>query len=131
MNLISKAFLLSVVLSGVLTVTIPSTYKLTCRDEKGSAVDWFTVYKLPRLSDNTVSPWIQDGSGYAYMTEKNQTWSLSKMSITNSTSMPGITLDSFYKATFNNSTKLGYILYNDQFGNKSLASRAHAKGIIY
>ena len=73
MNLISKAFLLSVVLSGVLTVTIPSTYKLTCRDEKGSAVDWFTVYKLPKLSDNTVSPWIQDGSGYAYMTEKNQT----------------------------------------------------------
>ena len=131
MTLLFKTLLLSLFLSAVLTVTIPTTYKLTCRDEKGSAVDWFTIYKLPKQADNTVSPWIQDGSGYAYMTEKNQTWSLSTQSITNSTSMPGMTLDSFYKATFTNTTKLGYILYNDQFGNKSLASRAHAKGVIY
>ena len=103
---------------------------LTCRDEKGNPLDWFTLYKLPTLNDNKVSPWIKNGSGYAFITEKNQSWTLSSQSISSLTSMPAVTLDSFYKATFSNDNKMGYILYNDQFDDKSLASRAHAKGVI-
>ena len=105
--------------------------KLTCRDEQGLPVDWFTLYKFPKQANSLTSKWIQDGSGYAFMTDKNQNWTLSTQSINSSNSLPGKTLDRFYTSTFNNDTKLGYILYNDQFDDKSLASRAHAKGIIY
>jgi deoxyribonuclease II len=131
MNSIFKIILLlSILARSILAATISSKYKLTCRDEKGSAVDWFTLYKLPKQSENKFSSRIKDGSGYAYITDKDQTWSLSTQPITSSTSMPGVTLSSFYQTTFAKNNNQGYILYNDQFDGKSLASRAHAKGII-
>ena len=130
MSLLKSAFLLVTLVSLVYTAALSP--KLTCRDEAGNPVDWFTMYKLPILSDNKKSVWIPDGSAYAFMTDKSQStgWTLSAKSIVNATSLPGQTLDLLYKSTFNQNTKLGYILYNDQFDNKSLASHAHAKGIL-
>ena len=129
MELLKSTFLLATL---VLTVAYSATVspKISCRDESGNPVDWFTLYKLPILSGNKKSAWIPVGSAYAYMTNKSQTaWTLSGKSIVNATSIPAQTLSLLYKSTFNQNTKLGYILYNDEFDNVSLASRAHAKGI--
>ena len=130
MALLKSTFLLATLVSFVYSAAVSP--KISCRDEAGNPVDWFTMYKLPILSDNTKSAWIPDGSAYTFMTDKSQTaWTLSSKSIANATSMPAQTLNMLYKSTFNQNTKLGYILYNDQFDDKSLASRAHAKGILF
>ena len=122
--------LISILISLASSASIATNYKLACRDETGNPVDWFTIYKLPSLAKNVFSKWIPEGSGYAFMTEKNQTWSLSSQSIANLTSMPALTLDILYKSTFDNNNNMGYILYNDQFNNKSDLDFGHAKGIV-
>ena len=96
-----------------------SDYKITCKDESGKPVDWFSAYKLPRNSDSA-NPNIQLGGGYVYLTEKFQNWTLSSQGFDKPTSIIGKTLESFYTSSFDDKGKLGYVLYNDQFEEQDL-----------
>lgn len=124
-----KVLLLSLTLSGVV-LAVPSDVQIACRDETGKAVDWFSAYKLPKDS-NSADANIQQGAGYTYLTENKQDWTLSKVGFDSTGSIIAKTLDSFYKTTFAANSPTGYVLYNDQYEEAELASRAHAKGVIY
>jgi deoxyribonuclease-2 len=111
-----------------------------CRDETtGEPLDWFTLYKLPKstqiLETSRVSnPFIYDGTAYTYMTNLAQSeWSMSSLSMNDTNSFAGKTLDILYNTSFNTNqtgdNKLGYILYNDQADRVSL-TRGHTKGVI-
>ena len=115
---------------------------LTCRDEiTGENLDWFTLYKLPKRSEiletsKVDNNFIYNGTAYTYMSDKSQDkWTLSNLSMNDTSSFAGKTLEVLYKTDFNlakaNKTRdnIGYILYNDQ-ADKVTLSRGHTKGII-
>ncbi len=114
-----------------------------CRDEvTGQALDWFTLYKLPKSTkiletSSLNNPFIYEGTAYTYMTNLAQTeWSISSLSMNDTESFAGKTLDILYKTSFSDqksnqtsNNNLGYILYNDQADRVSL-TRGHTKGVI-
>ncbi len=99
-------------------------YKITCKDESGKPVDWFSAYKLPRNSESTNEN-IKLGGGYVYLTEKFQNWTLSSQGFDKPTSIIGKTLESFYSSNFVDSSKLGFVLYNDQFEEQDLGTNSY------
>ena len=122
--------------------------RLTCRDElTGEPLDWFTLYKLPkehetlrnnffeflfgiRLDDYAAKsravPFGDSGTAYTYITNKKQDWTLSGLSINDTSSMPGMTLSQLYGG---NASDIGYVLYNDQADKVSIV-KEHTKGVV-
>jgi len=73
------------------------------------------LYKLPRTTtieetSNVENPFIEYGTAYTFMTDKNVEWQLSSLSINDSLSFPALTLEPLYSAN----KSVGYLLYNDQ-----------------
>ena len=73
------------------------------------------MYKLPRSttieeSSTVENPYIEHGTAYTFMTDQNVEWQLSLLSINDSLSFPGLTLEPLYSAN----KSVGYLLYNDQ-----------------
>lgn len=111
-----------------------------CRDEiTGEPIDWVTLYKLPRSSkieeySSVTNPFVYEGTAYTYMTNtKQDKWYMSDLSMNDTKSFAGRTLDILYE-TFDNfnltsaeEAGIGYILYNDQADKVSL-TRGHTKG---
>ena len=97
----------------VFSAAIDPSFKVACRDEFGNPVDWYTLYKLPRQADNTVNQFAKEGSAYTYITDSKQYWSLSNTAINRTQSFPAKTLEMLYNSKMSNTTKLGYIMYND------------------
>ena len=103
-----------------------------------------TLYKLPRSSkieehSSINNPFVYEGTAYTYMTnKKHDNWYLSELSMNDTNSFAGRTLDVLYKSfdkkTFNSTAAdeagIGYILYNDQAEKVSL-TRGHTKGIQF
>lgn len=102
---------------------------LNCRDEAGNEVDWFIVYKIPKLERN-LAP-FNTGYSYVYVSSVNATtWTLSSKLITDSDSIFANTLRPFYPLKSADSN-LSYIVYNDQTPDgKNANSYAHAKGFV-
>ena len=102
--------------------------QLQCVDEKGKPVDWYVVYKLPKVSD--AKPPLDTGLRYAYMTSmSDKGWTLSDVDITDEKSIFGQTLHPLYAKTLDPS--ISYINYSDQPPNGTTKSNgAHAKGVI-
>ena len=98
-----------------------SDFKITCKDESGKAVDWFSAYKLPKDSGSSNAN-IQTGSGYTFLSENKQNWTLSSQGFDTSSSIIGKTLESFYSTTFNENSNVGFVLYNDQFEEQDLGN---------
>jgi deoxyribonuclease-2 len=113
-------------------LSVTESYKLSCRDEKtGQELDWFTLYKLPRDQEAVTTPasaHLTQGTAYMFMTNLNQEWTLSSLSMNDSQSIMGRTLESY----FNKSDKdVGYIVYNDNCEKKTgSSSRGHSKGVL-
>lgn len=87
-----------------------------CYDENGNVVDYFIVYKVPKL-ENSSNNLIRNGYGYAYMSSSSsKSWHLSKRSISDKNSILGLTL----KPIFDNNRKVdnkktaNLIAYSDQ-----------------
>ncbi|CAG2162984.1 unnamed protein product, partial [Oppiella nova] len=99
-----------------------------CRDEKGQPVDWYVVYKLPKVSDS--GPPLDTGLRYAYLSSKSQSgWTLSDVDISDETSIFGQTLSPLYAKKVD--PGISYINYNDHWPNDTKKSTgAHAKGVI-
>ena len=88
------------------------------------------MYKLPKKVNHffrrrNLNPFISQGTAYAFITSQNPEWTLSKININDSLSVPGRTLDSLYS----NDSSIGYVLYNDQ-ADQVTVIKGHTKGIL-
>ncbi|EFA02962.2 Plancitoxin-1-like Protein [Tribolium castaneum] len=98
---------------------------LQCMDENNKPVDWYIVYKLPKLKHE--NKLIEGGVGYVYLTSRQPQWTFSKNSINATSSIIANTIQPFY-SRFNETT---YLLYNDQPpSGESNPSKGHTKGVI-
>ncbi|XP_028405784.1 plancitoxin-1-like [Dendronephthya gigantea] len=97
---------------------------VSCVGENGKYVDWFIVYKLPKIKESA-RRYVTMGLGYAYMDSETKQFTLSDKSIGSNVSAVGYTLQQIYAAA--NGT--GYIMYNDEDpeGHQPL-NRGHTKG---
>lgn len=116
----------------LLLTTFNLTYcKISCRDENGSPIDWFYLYKFPTLPSNQ-NLYVQNGTGYGFIHSNNVKWTYSSFSINDTRSLPALALNSLYEAgDMDDLEKLGigYIFYNDQFDNVTVI-KGHTKGIL-
>uniref|UniRef100_A0A336KUV8 CSON000594 protein n=1 Tax=Culicoides sonorensis TaxID=179676 RepID=A0A336KUV8_CULSO len=101
--------------------------QIGCRDESNNIVDFVYLYKLPE-DPPAQTVYKSDGYRYAYMTSSNlnSVWIDSTRNVSNSDSIPGLTLTQMY-----NSVNTLAILYNDQNPNENDdSSKGHSKGVI-
>ncbi|XP_033937182.1 deoxyribonuclease-2-alpha-like [Pseudochaenichthys georgianus] len=95
-----------------------SESRVTCRNDEGSEVDWYILYKLPGLS-------------YMYMDESTNGWKLSGNTIDSSSGTLGNTLEPLLDYYVRKTEGFGYILYNDQLEEKTASSSfGHSKGVV-
>lgn len=91
-------------------------HSLQCIDDDGHKVDWYIVYKYPRIHDND-NP-LFDGHRYATVTSRHpHGWRLSPHPIDHpKQSIFAQTLASLYRKRCNETArmKLSYLFYNDQ-----------------
>merc|ERR1712240_593719 len=90
-------------------------YGLSCKDEAGQDVDWWILYKLPKLekahSHRThIKPLLEDGLAYAFLTSSmpDTQWTMSSLSIADSGSLPGQTLVPLYSGL----SSMFHVMYN-------------------
>ncbi|XP_014206980.1 plancitoxin-1 [Copidosoma floridanum] len=103
---------------------------LQCKDERNQDVDWFVLYKIPKISDSN-NNLIKNGAAYLYMHSNNYNngWTLSDKDIGSKESIPAYTLAPFYDKK--QSKDFMWILYNDQPPNKpSIMYNGHTKGAV-
>lgn len=101
-----------------------------CRDENNQIVDWYVLYKLPKVSQSS-NPIIRSGLAYLYMTNKtvDKGWQLSTKKISEKNSIPGNTLAPLYNDT--EASKAFWFLYNDDPPNRPINGKyGHAKGAV-
>ncbi len=98
-----------------------------CRNHLNEPVDWFIIYKLPRLP-YSIDPFIANGTGYIYLDSSASLdqWHFSLENITSSLSLTGLTLGPLY-----NSKENSYMFYNDQPPNQPFSLiYGHSKGVL-
>ncbi|XP_020724105.2 plancitoxin-1 isoform X1 [Bombus terrestris] len=104
--------------------------KLQCKDEKDVPVDWYVLYKLPKVHTSS-NPLIREGIAYLYITNATieTGWQVSSRPIGSNNSIPGITLAPLYNQ--DNKNESIWSLYNDSPPNSSYAwSFGHTKGVV-
>ena len=96
----------------------------------------FTLYKLPTLNNiqeakmEAENPFLNQGTAYSYITNTKQSWQLSSISMNDTESFAGKTLEPLYQTDFEDpENELGFILYNDQ-ADKVTVIKGHTKGVI-
>ncbi|XP_018051926.1 PREDICTED: plancitoxin-1 [Atta colombica] len=101
-----------------------------CKDENNQVVDWYVLYKLPKVSESS-NPMIRNGTAYLYMTNNTvaKGWQLSTKKISAKNSIPGNTLAPLYNDVI--ASKTFWVLYNDDPPNRSThAKYGHTKGTM-
>ena len=103
--------------------------KLQCKDENNMPVDWYVLYKLPKVRTSS-NPLIRKGLAYLYITDATvgTGWQLSNRSIGSNSSIPGNTLAPLYNDE--NGEENLWALYNDSPPDApSIGSYGHSKGV--
>ncbi|XP_037077387.1 deoxyribonuclease-2-like [Pollicipes pollicipes] len=104
---------------------------LGCLDQDGAAVDWYVLYKLPRLKDAD-DALVQAGIGYTHFSSAATTgalWTLSEVAINDSSSAAGRTLAPVYAKSERKS--LLYVFYNDEKPDGPTSfDKGHTKGVV-
>ncbi len=98
-----------------------------CRNHLNEPVDWFILYKLPRLS-RSVDPFVANGTGYIYLDSSSSLdkWHFSSQGIDSLSSLTGLTLGPLYKLK-----DYSYMFYNDQPPNIPISMvYGHSKGVL-
>ncbi|CAF0975520.1 unnamed protein product [Adineta steineri] len=98
-----------------------------CRNHLNEPVDWFIIYKLPRLS-HSVDPNVANGTGYIYLDSSSSLdkWRFSSESIDTPSSLTGLTLGPLYKFK-----EYSFLFYNDQPPNIPISLVfGHSKGVV-
>ncbi|XP_058504644.1 deoxyribonuclease-2-alpha isoform X2 [Solea solea] len=107
---------------------------ISCYNDKGDAVDWFYLYKLPKQHDRKAR---SEGDMYLLMDKGSEGWTEGKVTVNDTSGALGRTVGQLYSQGKN--TELAYILYNDQKptevrGNRWVGSsgsnRGHTKGVV-
>ncbi|XP_025155178.1 plancitoxin-1 isoform X2 [Harpegnathos saltator] len=117
----------SILLFGCNTVNART---LQCRDENNQPVDWYVLYKLPKVHESSI-PIIRDGLAYLYITNDtvDKGWQLSSKEISAENSIPGNTLAPLYDDS--KAANIFWALYNDDPPDKSANGKyGHAKGAV-
>ena len=131
-------FLLTVTVTLILTVApyvllrhrpspTSSSASCACRNHRNEPIDWFIIYKLPRLV-HSVDPLVANGTGYIYVDSSSSLdqWHFAAESITSNRSLIGLTLSPLYQS--NDST---HLFYNDQPPNQADSLvHGHSKGVL-
>ena len=101
---------------------------LTCRDENGDPVDWFIMYKMPRLKHH-LEPLVREGIGYFYMDANRPEFVLSTKNLTHKNHALYHTLAPVYDSALD--SDLGYVFYNDQTPDGKWSEKyGHTKGSL-
>lgn len=107
---------------------------ISCYNDRGDAVDWFYMYKLPVRRGKHFSG---EGEKYLLLEKGSEGWTDGKGSVNESTGALGRTVGQLY--SHNKSTELAYILYNDQkpvtksadgLAGVGGSRRGHTKGVV-
>ncbi|KOC65971.1 Plancitoxin-1 [Habropoda laboriosa] len=108
-----------------------SNDQLQCRDENNVPVDWYVLYKLPKIHTSS-NPLIRKGLAYLYITNLTigTGWRLSTRPIAWNNSIPGITLAPLYDR--GNEDENLWNLYNDSPPSSGEVSQnyGHTKGVV-
>ncbi|XP_026970333.1 deoxyribonuclease-2-beta isoform X2 [Sagmatias obliquidens] len=83
---------------------------ISCRNEEGEAVDWFTFYKLPKRQDKESR---ETGVEYLYLDSATRSWRRSKQLMNTTKSVLGRTLQQLYEAHASEDNNTAYLIYND------------------
>ena len=103
----------------VALVTGGGAQQLGCRDQNGTIVDWYVLFKLPTSRH------------YVYVSSQSAeaSWTLSDVSINDALSEPGQTLQPIYDDPQRDS--LVYVFYNDAMPNGTTTGvKGHTKGVV-
>ncbi|TKS82462.1 Deoxyribonuclease-2-alpha [Collichthys lucidus] len=110
-----------------------NTQPISCYNDKGDAVDWFYMYKLPK-EHGRKAPYL--GEFYLLLEKGSDGWTNGKGTVNDTTGALGRTVGQLYSQGKN--TEVAYILYNDQqpedFGDRwadnSGNRGGHTKGVV-
>ncbi|XP_006190238.2 deoxyribonuclease-2-beta [Camelus ferus] len=83
---------------------------ISCRNEEGEAVDWFTFYKLPKRQDKKSR---ETGLEYLYLDSTSRGWRRSQQLMNTTKSVLGRTLQQLYEAYASENNNTAYLIYND------------------
>ncbi|RWS20800.1 Deoxyribonuclease-2-like protein [Leptotrombidium deliense] len=117
----------------VVSLFYSTTAELYCKDENGNDVDWFIIYKLPKINHRKGS-YFADGLKYAYISgpaikgkSDEKQWKLSEKQVGDQESIFANTLLPVYK----HPQKYSSLMYNDDVpGGEGNTYYAHAKGVL-
>ncbi|XP_054709923.1 deoxyribonuclease-2-like [Uloborus diversus] len=101
---------------------------LSCKDELNQDVDWYVMYKLPKINGEKNNRMMINGSAYAFITSAAPgPWKLSGKSVFSDSNMMANTLRDFHM----NKEELTYIMYNDDPPKGfSGSANGHLKGVV-
>lgn len=123
-----RAFVFGI--STIITICSQGNAKISCRDAKGKAVDWFVVYKIPKTKFNPNSFMQPKGGEMAYYDQKTRTvkWTLLSSDINNKTGNP---IANTLAPIYDEKSKVAYLAYNDQLPHTFSGTRGgHTKGVL-
>ncbi|KAM4629835.1 deoxyribonuclease-2-alpha-like [Polymixia lowei] len=111
---------------GLLVCGCDSKIDVKCKNEEGTPVDWYILYKLPALSSS-------DGLDYLYMDENTNGWKPGSKRINSNSGILANTLEPYFEYNIRKTEGIGYMLYNDQppEPHKTASSSfGHSKGVV-
>ncbi|XP_065208190.1 deoxyribonuclease-2-alpha-like [Planococcus citri] len=117
------------IIVNLILVFIDQTYSQQCLDHQGNPVDWFALYKLPKIRDHPNKN-VQKGIAYLFVTSDtvSKGWTLANDTIADETSIPGKTLSVIIG---NDVEDIFWIFYNDQPPNQPYTIlQGHTKGAV-
>nr|XP_012603033.1 deoxyribonuclease-2-beta isoform X2 [Microcebus murinus] len=106
--------------------------KISCRNEEGKAVDWFTFYKLPIQVKRQKKESKGSGLEYLYLDSTTRSWRRSKQPMNTTKSVLGRTLHQLYEAYASKNNNTAYLIYNDGVPKTVTYSTkyGHTKGVM-
>lgn len=124
---VSHFMLLLVIIICLLNNVFAAKQSIGCRDMKGKPVDWFVVYKIPKIRD--VPEVYTQGLGFYYLDVNSPSWKTSPdLSIDKGGHAVYYTMQQIYNETDND---FMYLMYNDETpGGSTSESFGHTKGVV-
>lgn len=100
---------------------------VSCLNEKGTAVDWWVVLKLP-INSSSSNVHEAAGFAYSYLDSTGSSFKISSIGLENSNQGAiGLTVGQFYS----NSSTITHVFYNDESpDDNNHQSYGHTKGIL-
>ncbi|XP_011603393.2 LOW QUALITY PROTEIN: deoxyribonuclease-2-alpha [Takifugu rubripes] len=100
---------------------------ISCYNDRGVAVDWFYLYKLPKEDGREAH---YHGDSYLLLEKGGEGWTNGKGTVNDTTGALGKTVGQLYSQ--GKDAELAYILYNDQKPTQDFTGsrRGHTKGVV-